>query len=256
MNQTDTEIRKGKNGIEDVIGSHRGQGIDVEKTAIELPPEFEELFSRYEKVLQTGYGPAQHSMLLEFVHEQVSEMVPSVLDPAGIDLFLKASVKYENTEHYTYLTAVVANVLIQNSYNAGHNDFELNLQNMPPMHALGAMLEGKAEKSLRITINGDTEDMCLWAAKHVKAEVTGNADCMLGIAVSYSTITIRGKAGHESGYLAKYSTFKTTDEKTLAVLEKHVPRFTEGTDWGPSSNVVIRIHPDGREEVVKDYATR
>jgi len=169
-------------------------------------------------------------------------------------------------------------------YCGAHTEHSIITNNAQTRNKCGAFAKHSA-----ITNNANTEDGCGWRAEYVI--ITNNAQTKdyCGYGIRYSKITNNAQTGDNCGALAEYSTitnnaqtrdncawkakhsiimnnaqigklcggrannstFKTNNQETLRNMLINIPRRVDNAS---SRNKIIFIHPDGTEEVIKDYA--
>jgi hypothetical protein len=188
-----SEVRKGK-GIEEVLGSHSGQSVDSSRTVETVGESYlVRLFKKYE-------------------HDETSE-VTEVLSPGEIDSLLFIAAEIEEEGYDSYQTGCLIGLLINNSYNAGNDDFVLNTHSINPeyvkkLSALGALLEGEPDRPINLTINGYGGDYVGDSARHSNITVTDGAGEFLGAHAKGSTFTVHGDTGRTLATCAEDCTFR------------------------------------------------
>ena len=156
---TTVEIKKGK-GIEGLF-----EGFAVGKPEEEKPIEvvegvFQELMGEYERFLETECD-SWNDFQVEL--NKITETVT----PADITAFLQTTIKHEQHNEYCWRTGLFISKLMQNSYEAGHNDFILNTTALKEIHNLGCDLTGTEERLIKLTIIGNTGDWCGWGSRNL-----------------------------------------------------------------------------------------
>ena len=169
---------------------------------------FGELFREYEKYIGEK-GKTQKNL----------EEITGVLTPEDINEFLQITRRFGEYQEYSERTGEFITKLIQNSYDAGNNNFELNTKklnrffdlNMKVLNmligGLGRNLQGHPERILSLQIDGDVGDEC--------------------------------------GFGTAFCTFKTPNSRTLNALLEQVP-LSKG-------NKIYYINPDGSEETLSMF---
>ena len=211
---TTTEIKKGK-GIEDLFKGFIPVKPEELKEIEVAEGRFQGLMGEYERFLDMECGDLDNRL----------NKITDILTPTDINLFLQTTIRHEQHKNYDWATGHFISELIQNSYDAGHNDFTLSTTALKRIHNLGSYLEGTKKRPLEITIKGNIGYSCGCSAKN-------------------AAFNIKGNARDSCGFCAENSTFKTPNRRTLKKMLKEVSE----------SNRIIFIHPDGTEEIVKDYA--
>jgi hypothetical protein len=182
-----------------------------------------------------------------------------VLTPDQINLFIEATKVYEDNPGYTFITSEFANKLIQNSYNVGHNNFSVTLQDHV-LSDMGCYLTGKPDKPLTVIINGNIIDS-IRHSQYVSITINGDLIATDSLQdVSNASIAIHGDTIYAhfkdlenveltfdgeapSTYQAaapnvKKCTFKATCKEEVEKLRRQLD----------GSNEVYLIRQDGTEE--------
>ncbi|MBI2669407.1 hypothetical protein HYX14_06210 [Candidatus Woesearchaeota archaeon] len=187
-------LRRG-GGLDDVVRGMKPQKPEEVKpieTVGEHP--FSALLEKYKAFLDDRtYGD----------HHKKNADLTDILNPEHINAFLQSTVIHENHEKYKERTGLFLNSLLQNSYDAGHNDFQLNTKSTKPLDYLGAFLEGTKEKPIRLTITGNVGDWCGQESTNGIYTLNGNVGEWCGWGSTYGTYMITGDVGRRCGY---YST--------------------------------------------------
>ncbi len=180
-------------GLEDVVDRYIPGMIEEGKRVISNPGrEFSELLKKY-KHLMGITNPSSSENYSIFVHDKTVAMVNEVLSPQDIDIFMTATIPYEELNLYSNRGAFFS-VLIQNSYNAGHNNFVLHTANLQPVHMFCSFLQGREENLLRVEIHGDVGQSFAHASTLCDIGVYGNIweSCQLPY-LGKGKFTIHGK---------------------------------------------------------------
>ncbi|MBI4453658.1 hypothetical protein HY636_03365 [Candidatus Woesearchaeota archaeon] len=136
---------------------------------------FGELFREYERYMSEK-GKTQKNL----------DDMTGVLTPEDINEFLLTTKRFREYNEYSERTGEFITKLIQNSYDAGNNNFGLNTKKLKTsIGGLGRNLQGYPERILSLQIDGDVGDEC--------------------------------------GFRAAYCTFKTSNSRTLNALLEQVP---------------------------------
>ena len=273
------EIRK-TDGIEGIIQAYTPAGVDdTLQTKTEGSNPLEDVTRKYEEILQDKYSNL--AVLRDYVAK-----IEDVLQPEEINRFLQTTIAYEQSRDYQKKTGIFISRLIQTSYDAGNNNFTLNIQNTKELASLGFNLEGTPENKIKLAIQGNVGNDFGEYSGNCEYELLGNAKDFFGRVSRKCTYKIRGNigwgAGHESkiceytilgdtlfvcglestdctytitgtvgssaGFDSKNSTFKTNNPKTLEYLLSDLVSVNQ--DGQPSHNKLVFIHPDGREELM------
>ncbi|MFH1637758.1 MAG: hypothetical protein ABIB71_05020 [Candidatus Woesearchaeota archaeon] len=158
---------------------------------------FDELIRQYEEILAIDNFEDQ---------EQESPEIMGVLGPERINVFLQATVKYEQHENYSGNTGLFITQLIQNSHDSGNNKFTLNTKALSKeIDNICSGLKGKGNNLLEIIIDGKVGDLCSAQATNMgKLHIGGNAGDWCGYsAKNIKKIYMGGNAGSWCGAWAE-----------------------------------------------------
>ncbi|MBI4453216.1 hypothetical protein HY636_01080 [Candidatus Woesearchaeota archaeon] len=230
-------------GLDDLIRGYTARRPD-ERKEIEVVGEhkFGEVLRKYERCLEMNaeYKLEDPAKAYDYIKENVKE----VLTPADINAFLQATIIYEDNKWYSRRTGEFISQLIQNSYEAGYNNFILNTTKS--IIYLGLELKGCPERRISVYIDGDTGIFCGEKASYSSFIINGNMDgggCTLA---NNSAFTINGTIVQNLfGHNATSCIFKTSNKETLGKLIDYA-----GID---SKNKYYFIHPDGTEELMRMF---
>jgi hypothetical protein len=233
--RAESEIKKGKHRIEDVLGLHTPQAVEtVEAVVVDGNPEFDRIFAQLEEMYQC---PIHDN---EF-YEQ------NVLTPTQITAFLQAvTLRYRHMAPYVIETGCFVNRLVQASYNAGHNGFVLMTTDPPQLAFLGDKLTGRGKDDmLRIRIECDAGMHCMTNMKYVSAHITGDVDDYFAGSSSVSNFFLEGACTPQCGN-TQLCSYRTNNKVARHWLEDRLKE----------RNRLVFIHEDGREELVRDYGSK
>ena len=189
--------------------------------------------------------------------------VSEVLSPVEINSFVQSKLLDDDP---VFESGVFLSKLIQNSYAAGYNDFQITLDCAIPFPNY---LEGKKNNLLKIVVEGGIGN----GAEHLTfVDLTVSGRCQsIGNWTSYSSITAHGDVAEYSCYQACDSiftfhgkvclddsceppytdyaeqsqrcVFKTSDLETLTHCVKRIDK---------NCHKIYFIHPDGSEELKRE----
>ena len=95
--------------------------------------------------------------------------------------------------------------LIQNSYNAGHNNFVLYTSNLrEKTDKLGWFTKGKSKRLINIKIFGDLGNHCFENGEYLSVEIYGNVGSICGGDVKYSSLKNALHLSSKFTFLTKY----------------------------------------------------
>jgi len=126
--------------------------------------------------------------------------------------------------------------LIQHSYEQGHNDFVLPLNEK--LEKLCQGIHGTKKNPIRVTIQGDIEGGCGYSAKYTEIRLMGNASDTLGDYSEFCKFTVFGNVGNECGSNSKHSSYALEGD-----VEKKCGYSSSGCsydisgDWGPEGGL-------------------
>jgi hypothetical protein len=177
-----TTVAIKKCGLGEVVNGYTPEDRDRVRDVI--AENYPEVWKEYFDLLSEDEIPLEGRYCQQLIHSP-----HPVLTPEEIDKFLRSTRGF-TAQQERDITGIYVTALVESSYRAGHNDFELH----PHLIPFGMHLEGDKIKKLRVTIDGDLTD--------------------LGRSSTYASFTIHGKV-KSAGRFAYKSEFKTTDEQTL-----------------------------------------
>lgn len=232
------EIKKGSGSIDDVIRGYAAQSpeerLEEKTTGGNI---LDGVMRKYEEVLEKEYNTGELDDYLKSITD--------ILTPHQINSFLQATISKEQHENYQENTGHFISRLIQNSYNAGHNDFTLNTTNLKPIHLIGFKLKGKSRNKIRITTRGNAGDQWGQQSENCEYNIQGNTEQIAALSRNCEC-NIQGNIIEPCGWGSQHSTYKTNIPETLEKMKRTVPK----------GNRIIFIHPDGTEETVRKYADK
>ncbi len=268
------EIRK-KHGVEDLISGYTPKKVEHGLLLNSTGGKFTRLLRKFQKMLDQPDS-------ISHPHQRIRD----VLTPREIDNFLQLA-SIEKHARIRKYTGYFIDRLIQNSYDAGYNDFILHT---PKLLEICSGLKG-VENQLKVKVYGDIYS-CGSSCNCVQISFFGESTSLgeratdsvfeAGDVGNIGTNAINckfqaGKLKYSCGFSAIRSEFfveefgdckrtyscifKTDRSDTLSLMLEKVPSFNrEKTCYYHSQykkvlskNKIIFIHPDGREEVVRDY---
>ncbi|MBI2669411.1 hypothetical protein HYX14_06230 [Candidatus Woesearchaeota archaeon] len=266
-------IRRG-GGLDDVLCGMKPQQPETER---HLEPVGEQPFSalldRYKAFLddkENDYSEQERYNTIAYLTD--------ILNPEHINAFLQSTVIHGNHEKYKWRTGLFLSRLLQNSYNAGNNDFSLNTTSIEPFCSLGTLLKGTKRKPITLTINGDVGGQCGSMSTHGIYTINGDVGSSCGDYSINVTYTIIGNVGIDCGWMSKHGIYMITGDvgETCGSLSKDGTytingnvgdgcglESTNGTYKTPhqhiaeklkqnisKKNTIIYLTPEGREEVI------
>ncbi len=215
-----------KKGIDETLDGYRGQQVEEEKEMQVEETPFSALTAKLKEMMEYNFSESVHKH--KFMHHP---FLPEVLLPEEIDLFLRTTCQFETQKHYKTNTGIFISRLLQNSYMAGHNDFHLQIEDLPPIDSLCSYLIGARNNPVAVTVEGD-------------------AGRYFGSLVEYGMLNIFGGVEPFCGEDAQYTTFRTDNYITSETLLIHV---TGHKDTFCTRNKIVLIKEDGSERTVRNY---
>ncbi len=210
----DIEIRKRK-GIDELVSGYSPGKVDESKNITAMGKDHI-LFNKYQQKLLNPHFPEcldrrklpqiPRYRYDSYVFDYFDDIV-DVLTPEQINRFLQMTVQCERYEQYAELTGSFVSRLLQNSYNAGHNNFTLDTRKICPIFGLGSFVYGTPERPLILNITGNLFEEGCTAIGDARVSISG--DVLQGSINSPigSKIHIKGEAGHEVARLSQDCTF-------------------------------------------------
>jgi len=176
------EIQKGK-GIEGLVRSTYSP--EEEKGFQAVDNKFVPLLERYRVYLDNGHQPVVPPLMYKSTKD-----VTGVLTPGEVNVFLQSTVLYEGHKFYKLDTGIFISRLVQNSYNAGYNDFHFDVSAIGGPEHLCSFLIG--EEPIRITVEGDVGYGFGGDSKKIVVNITGDGGNYCGYKTEDSTFSIEG----------------------------------------------------------------
>ncbi len=270
-------IKKGK-AIDHLVSGYSPGKIEEERSMVAEGGKFYELAQKYVQYVE--------------VFNQGRE-VDDILIPAEIDSFLRGTEFIEVKRKQFFAHPTFISKLIQNSYNAGYNDFHFSTTRSPIYSHLATGVVAKPENPCNITIEGHARSASCRSVRHVNLTVYGDAGTDLAQGAKDSNITVHGNCKSSCGTQTRASSFIINGNverscgsysrgSTFLIGGRIFKEFTEHMAWdeipgmkargstfktphlkelmtlslAPAGNRIIYIHPDGREEVARDFGDR
>ncbi len=194
-----TQVRKSK-GIQDLV-----RGYTPGKVEEEIKPDFPEnklaeVVASYENILNS----CEYSFTLE-EQRTLRRKIKLVLKPVLIKSFIYYAHKYSRVNGFYFATSIFINQLIRNSYQAGFNDFSLDIIYNHQRYCLG--LTGEKKRPIKLNIQGNVFYDDLRRCQNVEAEIHGDCDSFCGHYCRNVKIVCYGSAGYGFGERSRESRF-------------------------------------------------
>ena len=209
-------------GLEELVDETSGKEIVATPAIVD---RFADLKKKYE----------QYLIIQEDLGQWVRNYLKEIVLPCDINLFLQTTQDYEHYPNYQKYTGIFISQLIQNSYDAGNSDFELDMNLLKPINYLASRLSGTEERMVRVVIKGEIGSWCGIRTRYSIFTIEKASD-YCGYEAQHSIFTIE-KAGKSCGKDTIYSIFKSTDKELIKDILKNIARF--------KNNKVYHIQPDG-----------
>ena len=232
-----------KRELDKILRDLNPKSVEERKKMVVVPHSLLSVMERYLELRDNCHyncsGILEHISSLEHV-----------LSPSAIETFSSLVMEYDD-HHFGWIRGQVITQLIQNSYDAGFNNFNLYLIRFPGMRiGYGGNLVGKKDNNIFLTIRDSVDQVGIASsAQHVtiyfESEykdifLPGGDNAKNCTFVFYKDMGLVVKHQSSQGVSAN-CTYKTNMESTLGPL-------LLGFDKG-YGNKIIFIHPDGSEEL-------
>ncbi len=198
-----------KRGIDHLVSGYSPGKVEGEKE-VEENPDIAAAFAQYKEMLRVS----------DIARGDLIKELDIILNPRQVEAFVLRTSPDHHLPNFFY-SGEFFSKLIQNSYEAGYNDFNFDTQNRI-IHYLPYNCQGSKERPLSLTIHGELG--------------IGFADN-----VEHLNIALHGTLGYKR--FARYAfhcTFKTSNMEALFYFVRNLTR----------NNEVIFIHKNGEEEPV------
>jgi hypothetical protein len=177
----------------------------------------------------------------------------AVLTPMQLELLLEIVKDDEELMHSNLNpTGAITMRLLENSYNAGYNDFRLNIGYDAADHTCCYSLRGSKKEPIHIEINGNVGKDTAGSSKNIVLSLNGSAKDEFGAWAANSEFTIRGTAGYMCGAGSRSCRFFLYDED----LFRRMIRQTEEEKFYPNTKDIglylLDEHGNKTEEYIQD----
>jgi hypothetical protein len=140
-----------------------------------------------------------------------------ILTPSQISLLLnRLTGSFDLSGDDGNLFPAYLNIIVQFSYNAGHNDFSLDTISSSVAY-FGAVLHGKRDKPLTLRIQGDVGFRCAEYAEYIHLSIAGNVGFGFAHESENSVYYVEGDMEMIADTV-KNCTFKTHNPRTYSWL--------------------------------------
>jgi formylmethanofuran dehydrogenase subunit C len=207
------EVRKGKGSIDDVLGSHTEQTVE-ETMQIDAPgsKQLERAIERFE-LLMDVYVHVERKEAGKFTRKFAQDVL---LNPGQIYALSMHIASPDRSYQFGPLGSMdgmswagkFLTAIIQNSYDAGHNRFRIDLREAQhKLCYLGHNLRGEKGRAVMLEIDGDVGSECGQGTAYAEFNIRGNAESGCGEIAKDSTFNITGNTGNFFGSRAVNSAF-------------------------------------------------
>ena len=244
-------------GLGDLIRRHTARKPD-EKRKIKVAPTSKtvSVLKKFHKALKLNSKTYYNSQFQGHLEKTLTE----VLTPDEITIVFQAMlyetenvpINQDGNDLTSQRIGIFTTKLIQISYDAGYNNFNLVTENpQRNISHIGYRLNGDKKRLAKIKIHGDLLNLCE-ESSYFEINVDGCVNSMgtgVGRYSNHGIITLRGKAQHTIDYLGNDIIYKTSNKETLrrmitCVLYSINERFCN------AYNHVVFIKPNNKEEAV------
>ena len=191
--------------------------IDSIDSKVDVPVEKDEMVEKAVNKYPLHFGDFTK---LNSTVEKLKSQVP-LLAPSQIDLVLQRLLQthYEDGSDIS----LYISVLIQKSYDAGHNGFVLHTQNVP-LSYLCSHIEGREGRLLSMTVHGDTDNVTGSGSKWCSLRQEGNAEDWYFQSAEHSKIFITGSLGYAPLTNSEGILFKTANKGAFDCVKNAVEK--------------------------------
>ncbi len=259
------DIKKGS-GIDNLVSGYCPGKVDKEKI-ISVDNHVGGLYKKYQTAVES-HDFTKINQIVRFI--TLSDDVDDVFSPEEIsgifDTFQKLVNNGEND------LGVFISKLLQNSYDAGYNNFSLSVSSK--VFSLGSYIRGNEDRLLVLGVAGqdipggggstryvsyrfqNESPIVGWGARDSQFVFYGSAKAC-GNKAKRCEFIFRGEVGRFVGMDALDCTFKAHSQGAIDVLTSCIPDiYHKGDHSFRTGNRIIFIHEDGEEEIVADYSVR
>ena len=163
-------------------------------------------------------------------HMLYSSLNLPIFEPPKIDLVLQSLLRIPCEK--TCDIGIYISVLIQNSYDTGHNDFVLHTQNAP-LDCLCAWIRGTESEPVKITVYGDTGISTGGRSEWCSVRQEGSAQDKYFQESKNDEIFISGTASFFPLIRAYDVAFKTNNQTTFDYVKKEIHERLNDLNFRP-----------------------
>jgi len=255
------ELAMKKKSLEDSVRGHSGGVIESEKE-VEVKGESPliKVVQNFEKFLGREIP---NDIPLE-LDEEYFEGIPYILSSNELNAFLQLTPYLIGHENYERHLGYFISKLVNNAFIAGHNNYRIDLIDLPPLDDVCLELRDRdLGYPLIVNVIGNVGSNFGWGTEKCRINFEGNANDAFCASVQNSEIYAQGNIGYSAfmemkdsivrieadfqilGYNIENCIFKTANEDLLKKILDPKPGLVAG-----GNNGVVYIKPDGTEELV------
>jgi len=258
-----------KKSLEESLSVHTAQVESESRVEVVGENKFKLLLNQYGEFLDKISGvafPYWYEDQIE-IYNPLLLKIQELLNPEEINRFLQMTTIYEDHPLYIGNTGIfISRLMSLDLHHSKRQEFDLNVENLELLSGLPMLLKSmSANKPLKVNIYGDV-DHCVGAdSQYTIFDIHGDVGNEAGKGSKHCQYIFRGKVGMNVGLIAENGTFTFLGQKKceLPVFSSDMGatyKFDnrdladEIFDKVDPGNIVVYIHPNGREEVVRDYS--
>ncbi len=228
-------------GIDDLLRNYKPQPLAEPPSPIVVVGEdkFGALMERYKRFLD---DETQRYYMMPSTYRKITQNIHTILSSEEINQFLQMTIESETHKNYQERTGIFFSRLIQNSYNAGNNNFHLNTTALTvPLGNLCAFIKGTKKRPVEVCLKGNVAYMGWYWSKYTICILSGDAGDHFADSSENGVYTITGNIEEGVGRFSINCTYKTPNPKTLEKMKEIIPQH----------NKLYFINRDKTEQLVR-----
>lgn len=208
------EVHAGKS-LGNILDHFNPEYIEERKEMEKINPQVSDLFTLFETLLKKYSNCLQKHDSLYKQNFNLPEISP-IVSPVVIQA-LAFALPVDSDEAKNFFPAFITR-LMQNSYDAGFNNFYLDLREKPELKFLGSNLKGRAGKKLKLTVS-DNGPEWWWAqnVEHVLYHTNSTAGLGFASRAKYSHFIVP-RGCNLLGYEAEHCYFEISESGGYSCL--------------------------------------
>ena len=194
--EIDTAIKKSK-GIDRLVSGYSPGKVEEERKIETTDSKLGCLLDVYEEALECmGSWDDNSDEDYDWIecYLKSKRRRETILSPQEMNSFLQLTYIFTGDFMYQKNTSVFLNRLLQVSYDAGHNEFCLNTNSLPPFDFLGSSVRGNRKRPLKITVDGNLGKQAFSNTEYVHGRVMGDVYESFASNCSHSRYLVEGNA--------------------------------------------------------------